>query len=245
MPAADACRRGNGLIVLRPMFFAPFLLIYWVIFLAVIVFLFAMLGVGAINYAFNALGLPPNAAFYALLVSLLGSYINIPVTRIEGGAPHPVEIVSHYGIRYRVPLHLAAGNSTVVALNVGGAIVPLCISAWVIATHPEIFLWAILGTAIVTYVVHRAARPIPGVGIATPIFIPPIAAAIMGWIFGGGLYHHASAIAYVSGVMGTLIGADLMNLGRLSELGAPVASIGGAGTFDGIFLTGIVAVLLA
>jgi uncharacterized membrane protein len=45
--------------------------------------------------------------------------------------------------------------------------------------------------------------------------------------------------------MGTLIGADLLNIGRLGELGAPVASIGGAGTFDGIFLTGIVAVLLA
>jgi len=28
-------------------------------------------------------------------------------------------------------------------------------------------------------------------------------------------------------------------------MGAPVASIGGAGTFDGIFMTGIVAVLLA
>ena len=31
----------------------------------------------------------------------------------------------------------------------------------------------------------------------------------------------------------------------MSALGAPVASIGGAGTFDGIFLTGILAVLLA
>jgi hypothetical protein len=29
------------------------------------------------------------------------------------------------------------------------------------------------------------------------------------------------------------------------RLGAPVVSIGGAGTFDGVFLTGIVAVLLA
>jgi uncharacterized membrane protein len=243
--ARGACQRRGGLIGLEAMFFAPFLLIYWVIFLAIIIFLFAMLEIGVISYAFNALGLPPNAAFYALLASLIGSYINIPISRIEGAAPHPVEIVSHYGIRYRVPIHLASGNSTVVALNVGGAIVPLCISAWVIATHPEIVLWAILGTAIVTFVVHRAARPIPGVGIATPIFIPPIVAAIVGWVFGGGLYHHASAIAYVSGVMGTLIGADLMNLGRLRELGAPVASIGGAGTFDGIFLTGIVAVLLA
>ena len=52
-------------------------------------------------------------------------------------------------------------------------------------------------------------------------------------------------IAYVSGVVGTLIGADLTNLHRIADLGAPVASIGGAGTFDGVFLTGIVAVLLA
>ena len=45
--------------------------------------------------------------------------------------------------------------------------------------------------------------------------------------------------------MGTLIGADLLNLDKISGLGAPVASIGGAGTFDGIFLIGIMAVLLA
>jgi uncharacterized membrane protein len=61
----------------------------------------------------------------------------------------------------------------------------------------------------------------------------------------GGTHHHRDAIAFVSGVMGTLIGADLLNLDHIAGLGAPVASIGGAGTFDGIFLTGIVAVLLA
>lgn len=49
--------------------------------------------------------------------------------------------------------------------------------------------------------------------------------------------------AYVSGSLGTLIGADLLNLDALRGLGAPVASIGGAGTFEGIFLTGIMAVL--
>ena len=42
-----------------------------------------------------------------------------------------------------------------------------------------------------------------------------------------------------------MIGADLLNLDKIRGLGAPVVSIGGAGTFDGIFLTGIVAVLLA
>jgi uncharacterized membrane protein len=45
--------------------------------------------------------------------------------------------------------------------------------------------------------------------------------------------------------LGTLIGADLLNLGIVSQLEAPMLSIGGAGTFDGVFLTGILAVLLA
>jgi uncharacterized membrane protein len=55
----------------------------------------------------------------------------------------------------------------------------------------------------------------------------------------------AAPLAYIAGSMGTLIGADLTNLDKVRGLGAPVASIGGAGTFDGIFLTGILAVLLA
>jgi len=54
-----------------------------------------------------------------------------------------------------------------------------------------------------------------------------------------------SPLAYIAGSLGTLIGADLTNLDKVRGLGAPVASIGGAGTFDGIFLTGILAVLLA
>ncbi|HEY2524205.1 MAG TPA: DUF1614 domain-containing protein [Candidatus Binataceae bacterium] len=228
------------------MFFAPFLLLYSIIFFLALAVLFAMLEIGAIDYAFNALGLPPHAAFWALMVSLLGSYINIPITRIESGdEPPPGDVVSYFGVRYRVPAHLAAARSTVVAINVGGAIVPLCICAWILAADPAVFVRAVLGTAAVTAIVHRAARPIPGVGIATPMFIPPIVAALFGMLLGGGVAHHADAIAYISGVLGTLIGADLLNLGKLSELGAPVASIGGAGTFDGIFLTGIVAVLLA
>jgi uncharacterized membrane protein len=52
-------------------------------------------------------------------------------------------------------------------------------------------------------------------------------------------------VAYVGGSLGTLIGANLLNLDKVQGLRAPVASIGGAGTFDGIFLTGILAVLIA
>lgn len=55
----------------------------------------------------------------------------------------------------------------------------------------------------------------------------------------------AAPLAYIAGILGTLTGADLLNLDMVQGLGAPVASIGGAGKFDGIFLTGVVAVLLA
>jgi uncharacterized membrane protein len=41
-----------------------------------------------------------------------------------------------------------------------------------------------------------------------------------------------------------LIGADLPNLGRLRSVGAPGASIGG-NIFDGIYLTEVIAALLA
>ncbi|HXR25479.1 MAG TPA: DUF1614 domain-containing protein, partial [Candidatus Binataceae bacterium] len=69
---------------------------------------------------------------------------------------------------------------------------------------------------------------------------PPIVAALTALVLTGVMSGgaHVDAVAFVSGVLGTLIGADLMNLNQLNTLGAPVASIGGAGTFDGVFLSG-------
>ena len=227
------------------MFFGPFLAIYGIIFFFVLAFIFTLVEIGVINYAFGALGLPPELAFFMLFASLLGSYINIPLMKVDGGATHTVEVVNSFGLRYRIPMRYA-GDGTTLAVNVGGAIVPVLISLYVLIHQPGAVVPALIGVAIVAAVVHRWARPIRGLGIATPMFIPPIVAAASAWLLtdlvGAG---HIDAVAYVSGVMGTLIGADLMNLKSLGGLGAPVASIGGAGTFDGVFLTGIVAVLLA
>jgi uncharacterized membrane protein len=206
------------------MFFGPFLFFYALILFAILVFWLMLVWIGVISGVFQAIGLPPALAFLALLVSLLGSYVNIPVTRVESGSPHAAEFVTIFGVRYRVPVHYG-NRSTVIAVNLGGAIVPVAISIYVLALWPAMLLHAAIGAAVVS-----------------PIFVPPIVAAICGWLLGG---HHADVVAYVSGVMGTLVGADLLNLGKIRGLGAPVASIGGAGTFDGIFLTGIVAVLLA
>ena len=96
--------------------------------------------------------------------------------------------------------------------------------------------------AIVAVLVHLVARPVPGLGIAVPALLPGLFAVVTAFMF-----HPAAlaGLAFVAGTLGTLTGADLANLGKVRRLGPPVASIGGAGTFDGIFLVGIIAVLLA
>jgi uncharacterized membrane protein len=95
---------------------------------------------------------------------------------------------------------------------------------------------------LVVVCVHLIAQPVKGVGIAVPTYIPPLIAAAVGVFLSR---QYAPPLAYISGSLGTLVGADLLNLGKIQGLGAPVASIGGAGTFDGIFLTRILAVFLA
>jgi uncharacterized membrane protein len=55
----------------------------------------------------------------------------------------------------------------------------------------------------------------------------------------------APPVAFAAGALGPLIGADLLRLGQINRISTGVASIGGAGTFDGIVLSALVATLLA
>jgi uncharacterized membrane protein len=106
----------------------------------------------------------------------------------------------------------------------------------------KLYVQGLMSVAIVASIVHWLAQPVTGLGIAVPIFIPPLAAAGTALLISR---RAAPPLAYIAGSLGTLIGGDLLNINRLQGLGAPIASIGGAGTFDGIFLAGIIAVLLA
>lgn len=193
-----------------------------------------------LRYAYMRLGVGPGAALLLLLGSLIGSYFNIPITVLPG---HPVtsgEIVDYFGMRYVVPV-VTSWPGTVLAVNVGGAVIPTLMSAYLVLRY-QLWFKAAIATAIIAAVIHSMATPVAGVGIAVPVFVPVVATAILAFILSR---EYAAPLAYIGGSMGTLIGADLLNLGNISGLGAPVASIGGAGTFDGIFLTGILAVLLA
>src|ERR1700687_6225949 len=132
-------------------------------------------------------------------------------------------------------------NIPVLAVNTGGAVIPTIMSAYLVIRY-QLWLKAAIATAAIAFIIHQMATPVPGIGIAVPVFAPVVTTAILAFILSR---EYAPPLAYIGGSMGTLIGADLLNLDRISDLGAPVASIGGAGTFDGIFLTGILAVLLA
>jgi uncharacterized membrane protein len=227
------------------MVFAPFLLIYVAFCLFLLLGLFVLIELEVISYAFLVLGLPPRLALVALLVSFIGSYINIPLYTVEPGTAPSAATVSNFGVVYGIPFQY--GRGTIVAVNVGGALVPAFIAAYALLKTPTAIVPSIIGMAIVAVITHHFAYPVRGLGIAVPLFIPPLVAALVAIFLGRTMRvsRATSVIAYVSGSLGTLIGADLLNLHRIADLGAPVASIGGAGTFDGVFLTGIVAILLA
>jgi len=193
-----------------------------------------------LRYAYMRLGVGPGAALLLLFGSLIGSYFNIPITILPGTPVRMGEIIEFFGMRYVVP-GVVAWPGTVLAVNVGGAVIPTLMSTYLVIRY-QLWLKATIATAAIAFIIHSMATPVPGIGIAVPVFAPVVATAILAFILSR---EYAPPLAYIGGSMGTLIGADLLNLDKISSLGAPVASIGGAGTFDGIFLTGILAVLLA
>jgi uncharacterized membrane protein len=193
-----------------------------------------------LRYAYMKLGVGPGTALLLLFGSLIGSYFNIPVTILPGHTVQSGEIVDFYGMRYVVPV-VTSWPGTVLAVNVGGAVIPTLMSIYLVLRY-QLWLNATIAVVLIAVVIHSIATPVHGVGIAVPVFVPVVATAILAFLLSR---EYAAPLAYIGGSMGTLIGADLLNLDKVGGLGAPVASIGGAGTFDGIFLTGILAVLLA
>jgi uncharacterized membrane protein len=202
--------------------------------------LIILIQLGILRYAYMRLGVGPGIAMVLLFGSLIGSYFNIPIAVLPASPVRSGQIVEFFGMRYIVPV-VVSWPGTVLAVNVGGAVIPTLMSTYLVIRY-QLWFKAALATAAIALVIHSMAAPVPGIGIAVPVFAPVVATAILAFILSR---EYAPPLAYIGGSMGTLIGADLLNLDKIGGLGAPVASIGGAGTFDGIFLTGILAVLLA
>ena len=184
---------------------------------AVLAALVLLLQFGVLTYTFERLGLDRATVSLVLLATFLGSAVNLPLFRMRSGRMLlESRVVSFLGVRYVVPA-VWVPQHTVVAVNVGGAVVP-------VACRSICSFISGLGS-------RRFLRS-----------LPPLLAATAALLLAGAA---APPVAYVAGVLGTLIGADLLNLHRIRRMGAPVVSIGGAGTFDGILLSGVIAVLIA
>jgi uncharacterized membrane protein len=226
-----------GLPIYRPhksVFFAFFALL-----LSIVV---VLLLVGVTEVAFNRLGFTRVEVVLILIGTFLGSSVNIPFHKIKSvNRILQLEEVRFFWISYRIPHFAWEEVSTTVAVNLGGALIPTAVSLYLLKAHPQLLAQASIGVAITALVVHLVARKVPGLGITTPAFVPPITAALVAYLLSP---TSPNVIAYVAGTLGTLIGADLSNLHDIATLGAPVVSIGGAGTFDGVFLSGILAALL-
>jgi len=194
------------------------------------------------------LHLEPREAILLIIAIVLGSLINIPVKHIERDQPvwsHPLQI---WGLDGALPRWTIRRNHTIIAVNMGGCMVPLGICYFLLADlyrlGPQV-MWDVgLATAFTTLICYIAARPLPGVGIVMPGFISPAAAALAALLL---VPDAAPAAAFVAGTLGPLIGADFFHINDLirNPRGVGMASIGGAGTFDGIVLSAIFATLLA
>jgi len=210
----------------------------FLLFFLAIAFLVVYVQVGLVTLTFHKLGLSTESAFLLLLVSLFGSGINLPVTRIEAEAPP--EDVAPFGFGWMPPPPFT--GYTLIAVNVGGCIVPVSFSIYLLLHSSLAILETVVAVSAVAAASRLLSRPVPGVGIGMPVIVAPLVAALAAILLGG---EDSAPLAYISGTTGVLVGADLLRLQDIRKMGAPVASIGGAGTFDGIFLSGLVAVLLA
>jgi len=225
----------------------PFSFVNTVIFGVLLAIVAAIVFIGAFNSAFEILGFSAGAVILIFIATLVGSFINIPLFTVASDeSVESDKYVTVFGMTYRIPGASEGSQETTIAVNVGGALIPITVSLYLLWQFPGTIGFAVLGVALVAVVAHLIARPVKGVGIVSPGWIAPVAAAVFALAVCASVSSvNLFTLAYVSGVLGTLIGADVTNLNAIKDLRAPVASIGGAGTFDGVFLSGIIAVLIA
>jgi uncharacterized membrane protein len=196
--------------------------------------------------ALAKLHLSEDTAVMLFLGILFGGLINIPVARLERDTPATVHPLAVYGLPKVWPQLGRSTQHTIIAVNVGGALIPIGIALYE-ATHLAalgggILLATAAASAVNAVTCFLIARPVAGVGIAMPGFVSPLVAIVSALLIAP---ENAAPVAFIVGVTGPLVGADLFHLQDIKNTGAGMASIGGAGTFDGIVLSGIVAAYLA
>ena len=192
------------------------------------------------------LHLEPTAALLIVIGIFLGSPINIPVKRISRTESVLADPLAVFGLSSWWPMFQRVRRETVIAVNVGGCLIPVALAVYETAHLVMAGWWPVFGLLLAIFITtvacYRLAKPVEGIGITMPGLFPPLLATVCALSF---VPDHAPPVAFVAGVLGPLIGADLLHLRDIEKIATGIASIGGAGTFDGIVLSGIVAAYLA
>ena len=205
------------------------------------IFFIGLLQVNLFQIAFVKLGLTPQESLLLLIGSLVGSGINLPLLQLHNpDRGFPVKWAIQKVILGIAPAKLS--DKIIIAVNVGGCLIPLSLSLYFISLQVIEPIKIIIGVSAITLLSYKSSALIPGFGVGMPLFLAPISAALLALVIDP---EHAAQLAYLSGVLGVLLGADILRIKNITQLGTSIAVIGGAGTFDGIFLTGLIAALLA
>ncbi|MCH4904618.1 DUF1614 domain-containing protein [Cylindrospermopsis raciborskii CHAB3438] len=222
------------------MIYLPVSILLFLVLLLLLPFIWFALAVDIVEIAVAKLGFSPQIAFFLFLLVIITSTINIPLYRLE----NTVEVVDEFATLWLrefwgIPLRRLE-RSTIVALNVGGGLIPVLLALYQISRGN--FLAITLVTTIVSVVGYFAARIVPGIGIQMNPLLAPLTAVISAMIIAP---HAGAPVAFAGGILGTVIGADLLHLKDIQSMSEGVLSIGGAGVFDGIALCGLFALLLS
>jgi uncharacterized membrane protein len=195
------------------------------------------------------LGVAPDLALIFFLATLAGGAIDIPIRRIPSERIVRADPLAILGLAGALPHLTEMRRHTVIAVNVGGAVIPGTMAAWQVLRLARVEEGALgtmaalaISAGINVWVSWKLARPIPMVGVAVPGLVPGLLAAASAIFLA---VDHAPGVAYVAGVAGPLVGGNILHLRDARRAPIGVLSIGGAGAFDAIVFSSVLAAFLA
>ncbi|QGY40933.1 DUF1614 domain-containing protein [Pseudodesulfovibrio cashew] len=228
------------------------------LFLVALFFLFVFLPVSIITEAFSKLGLTPAQGVLMLIAIVVGRFVNVPVHTSERlvmvSRPGSMRFsMDAMGRGVRIEEETANElKKQVFAVNLGGCVMPLLLSiTFLISLHMEgraggAYGWIGFAMLMVAGGCYALTKADSFTGLRVPLVLPALITFVTVYFFVPREFRPVAA--YVAGTLGTVIGGNLIPLltPRIrNSVAAPVVSIGGAGTFGGVFVAGILAVLLA
>ena len=215
-----------------------------IIFLFFLLIIWPLIFIDLMLLALYKLGISPLMGLVIVLAIIIGSFINVPIKRYPITHTKSPNTRIIFGLTPWLSPRVIKRDELIIAINVGGCVVPLLLTVYLLVpllTAPTIVI-SIIAIIINVALCYHISELKPGIGILMPAFYPGVIAALSGWL----LYpENPSAIAFCSGVLGPLIGADVLRLNQVVKLGGGSVSIGGAGTFDGIIISAFIALLLS